>query len=141
MCPYWGSDCEAEARGWHLALRSVCIAEPILAQLGSGQTAAASVALMASKRGGCTLNFSANISTAEHPERFKKKLRWNFRQPLHALLQSLVFSLGWIPTEQHIRKKKRTPSKLNAFSLLNWFAELSNLRAFLTGSCILSHFF
>lgn len=101
-------------------LWSVCSAEPILAQLSSGQTAAASVDPMSSKRAGCTLNFSANISTAEHPERFKKKFTWNFRQPLHVVLQSLLFSLGWVPTghilpcfilflvflaEQHIRKK------------------------------------
>lgn len=81
-----------------LAPRPWSIAEPVVAQLGSGQTAAASLALLSSKRGGCTLNFSANIPTAQLPESFKKMFRWNFRQALLVTLKSLVFSLRWVPT-------------------------------------------
>lgn len=47
---------------------SMCIAEPGVAQLGSGQTAAASLALLSSQRAGCMLSFSANIPTAQLPE-------------------------------------------------------------------------
>lgn len=53
-------------------------AEPVLAQLGSEQTAAASLGPMPSETAGCTLNFSANRHIAEKPERFKKKFTWNF---------------------------------------------------------------